>query len=151
MIRVKVLSVERKRFTYFLFLLQIPSSAWVLVKIHCYLTVSMFSLFSLMANHHLFSPRILLSWSTENKKASSANSLRFEGIPFVNNGPRLNFGEVLLYHWLFNTIICFWYYKTSYKAFHELPDIPVCSTLTMPSSYHTLSKTFLSICQRKHV
>ena len=99
------------------------------------------SLFSLRAD-------VLLSWITENKDVSSANSLAFEGNPshksliYIknNNGPSIE-------HWgtptltldqsetcPFNKTLCFLFLRKSHKRFSKLLDLPFCFNLNMRSS-----------------
>ena len=113
----------------------------------------------------LFSSRaeVLLSWITENKDVSSANSLAFEGNPsdksliYIknNNGPVMEpWGSPALTSdqsktCPFNKTLCFLFLRKSRKRFSKLPDIPFSFNLKMRPSCQTLSNA--SIYLEKHL
>ena len=106
----------------------------------------------------LFSSRAeaLLSWITENKDVSSANSLVFEdnlsdrSLIYIknNNGPSMDpWGTRALISdksdtYPFNKTLCFLFLRKSHKRFSKLPDIPLCFNLKMGLSCQTLSNAF---------
>ena len=94
----------------------------------------------------------MLSWITEIKDVSSANSLAFEDNPsdksliYIknNNGPSMEpWGTPALTSdqsaiCPFNKTLCFLFLRKSHKRFSKLPDMPFCFNLKMK----TLSNAF---------